>query len=49
MNVLAKHHLKYAKEWFTLSIAGNESVDAAFCEHHMWECLLNWAVCKDLE
>ncbi len=47
MNPMVKHHLKYAKQWYLLSVCGSKNVDAFFCEHHMWQCLLDWAMCKD--
>lgn len=46
MNLLAEHHLKYAKEWHVLWATGFKHVDTKYCEQKMWENLLLWAMHK---
>ena len=42
MNPLEKHYLRYAKEWWRMSVSDSEHIDKAFCEHRMWVSLLCW-------
>jgi hypothetical protein len=49
VNLVAEHYLRYAEQWFVLSLAGGRYVDKAFCEHQSWDCLLRWAEEKDEE